>query len=89
MQWLRARWAWLAGAAAWLAALRLAAAAEFGLVFLIASGLVAVFINLDRSGRSKGLSAYAAFNKDGEARSLALSLPRAHARARTPRRAAR
>lgn len=54
-------------AAAWLAGMWVSRRAEFGLVYIICSGMVGVYLGLDHSGegRKKGYSAYSVFNKDG------------------------
>lgn len=50
-------WAILFGAACWV---------EFGVVFLLVSGLAFMWTNVSHTGRGEGeLSAYAAFNKGG------------------------
>jgi len=50
----------------WLLAWRWFIFQEFGAVFVLVSGFIFVYFNLDYSGKAKeGYSAYSVFNKDG------------------------
>ena len=39
---------------------------QFGLVFFIVAAIVFIFVNLNRGGSRKGLSAYSVFNPGGQ-----------------------